>query len=358
LGYTTVGLLPEHLLNAERVPVAELAEHDFNYAPVGTGPFQVDVAASTPERIVLSANRYHRLWDEMGLDHIAFQFYPTYEHVFAAYEAGEVMGLNRILAADMERARADSGLQLFSARLSGLSLILLNLRDADSVYFQDQRVRQALLYGLDRQRLVDEVLGGQGLVIHSPIVPQSWAYDPDVKQYPYDPKRAVALLDEAGWLRPDERATTFGELSPQEAAVRSKMGERLAFTLLTTDVPDRVALAHAIAEQWAEIGAVVEVRAVSLSELTLEHLRPRAFQAALVQWQGRPDPDPYPLWHSTQAEGAGQNYGGFVERDADEAIEVARLITEQARRAELYDQFQDVFAESVPAIMLYQPIYT
>jgi peptide/nickel transport system substrate-binding protein len=356
LGFTTIGLLPEHVLGD--VPVAELDQHSFNYAPVGTGLFRVEAQASTPEQIVLSSNPYHRLWGETMLDRIEFRFYPSYEHVFAAYEEGEVMGVSRILAEDMERARSNPDLQLLSARLSGLSLVLMNLRNPETLFFQDQLVRQALLYALDRQGLIEEVLGGQGLVLHSPIMPQSWAYDPNVKKYPYDPEQAIALLEEAGWVLPDPNQATLNGLSAEDAQVRTKMDQRFEFTLLTNDVPDRVALARAIAAQWTKIGARVNVQAVSLSELMLDHLGPRAFDAALVQWKLPPDPDPYPLWHSTQTEGAGQNYCGFVDRDADEAIEVARLMNDHGRRAELYSQFQGVFVEHVPAILLYQPIYT
>lgn len=357
LDYTTIAILPQHLL--AEVPVAELDEHAFNYAPVGTGLFAVDAERSTPERLVMKANPYHRLWAETGLDGIEFRFYPSYEQAFAAYEEGEVMGVSRILAEDMDRARADPDLQLLSAHVSGFSLILMNLSNPDSVFFQDQRVRHALVSALDREALVDDVLGGQGLVLHSPIMPQSWAYDPDVKTYEYDPEWAAALLDEAGWVLPDSSKATFGELSPEDVGVRVKRDVRLEFTLLTNDVPDRVALASAIADQWAEVGVRAIVKAVSMSDLTQEYLHPRAFDAALVQWQGlRPDPDPYPMWHSTQVEGSGQNYCGWIDRDADEAIEVARMITDHGRRAELYSQFQEVFAEQVPAILLYQPVYT
>jgi peptide/nickel transport system substrate-binding protein len=207
------------------------------------------------------------------------------------------------------------------------------------------------------------VLRGEGLLIHSPIMPQSWAYDRTLEPYPYDPERAVALLEEAGWtLPPGPASDDSAALSPEEpdsdaVEPRVKRETPLVFTLLTTDVPDRVALAHAIAKQWARLGVRVEVEAVSLSELMEEHLRPRDYDAALVQWQVPTDPDPYPVWHSTQAE-TGQNYSGWVDRDADEAIEVARVISDQGRRAELYAQFQQVFAERVPAILLYQPIYT
>lgn len=355
LDYTTIGLLPKHLLGD--VPPAELAAHAFNYGPIGTGLFTVDASTATPERLVLIANRYHRLWAQTMLDQIEFRFYPSFERALEAYASGQVMGVSCILAEDLDRARAMPDLQLLSAHLSGLSMVLLNLQNAEAIFFQDQRVRQALLYGLDRQGLVDTVLDGQGLVIHSPIMPQSWAYDTTVEPYPYDLERAIQLLEEAGWMLPDPSPFAPVESSPDAVLPRAKRGEPLAFTMLTTDVPDRVALAYAIAKQWGELGIRVEVEAVSLSELMEDHLRPRDYDAALVQWKVRTDPDPYPLWHSTQAE-SGQNYGGFVDRDADEAIEVARVIVDHDRRAELYAQFQEVFAERVPAILLYQPVYT
>jgi peptide/nickel transport system substrate-binding protein len=361
LGYTTIGLLPEHLVGD--VPPAELAEHPFNHAPVGTGLFKVDATSTDADRLVLVANRYHRLWGETMLDQVEFRFYPTFERAFEAYGAGEVMGVSSILAEDLDRARAMPDLQLLSAHLSGMSMVLFNLNDQETAFLQDQRVRQALLYGLDRQSLIDTVLGGEGLLIHSPIMPQSWAYDPTLDPYPYDPERAVQLLEEAGWMLPSDPAFSgSAALVPEEpdqddVEPRVKRDELLAFTLLTTDVPDRVALAHGIAKQWAHLGVQVQVEAVSLSELMEEHLRPRDYDAALVQWQVPTDPDPYPVWHSTQAE-SGQNYSGWVDRDADEAIEVARVIADQGRRAELYAQFQQVFAARVPAILLYQPIYT
>jgi peptide/nickel transport system substrate-binding protein len=321
---------------------------------VGTGLFQVK--ERTDAGIVLETNPFHRLWGETMLDHIELRFYPSYEHTIAAYEAGEVLGFGPILAEDMERARANSNLQILSARLSEYGLIYLNLENPASPFFQDQRVRQALLYALDRQELIDKVLQGQGMIIHSPILPQSWAHEPGVKRYLHDPERAIELLEKAKWVLPDPNRTTFDELDPEDAKIRVKDGQRLEFTLVTNDVPNQVALAHAVADQWKEVGVRVHVQAVSISELTLDHLSPREFDAALLQWQARPDPDPYPMWHSTQKE-RGQNYSGFDNRDADEAIEVARQLNDRGERAELYRQFQTIFAEEVPAILLYQPTY-
>jgi peptide/nickel transport system substrate-binding protein len=355
LDYTTIGLVPRHAL--EDVPVATLDQAPFNYAPIGTGLFRLEEL--TEDHALLVTNPYHPLWARTVLDRVEFRFYPTHEDILTAYEAGEVMGVSRIVAKDMQRARSDPGLQILSARLSGYSLIFLNLNNPEVPFLQDQQVRQALLYALDRQGLSDRVLGGHGLVVHSPIMPQSWAYNPRVKRYNYDPYRARKLLEEAGWELPDPKEIALGELGPVDRSIRSKEGQPLEFTLLTNDVPDRVALAHAIAEQWADVGMRVQVEAVDAAELAEDHLLPRTFHALLSQWQSLPpDPDPYPVWHSTQVEGSGQNYSSFIDRDADEAIEVARQLTDPQQRTELYHQFQEIFADQVPAILLYQAVYS
>ena len=76
-----------------------------------------------------------------------------------------------------------------------------------------------------------------------------------------------------------------------------------------------------------------------------------------MTWELSGDPDPYPLWHSTEIEG-GQNYARWNNRQADEVMEAARRTNDQAQRIELYRQFQAVFTEEAPALLLYHPVYT
>ena len=119
--------------------------------------------------------------------------------LLAAYEAGEIMGISRIQAQDMGRVRANPDLQLLSARLSGYSLIFVNLDNPETPFFQDRRVRQALDVCPGPAGAGGSGAGRPGLVIHSPIMPQSWAYKADIKQYAHDPAQAKALLEQAGW---------------------------------------------------------------------------------------------------------------------------------------------------------------
>ncbi|OIO96135.1 MAG: hypothetical protein AUK03_04335 [Anaerolineae bacterium CG2_30_64_16] len=114
---------------------------------------------------------------------------------------------------------------------------------------------------------------------------------------------------------------------------------------------------EAIATAWARIGVQVAAQNVTLPGLTSDFLAPRTFDVALVHWELAGDPDPYPLWHSTQIQD-GQNYAGWDDAAADAAIEQARAITDRAVRREHYVQFQRLFADEAPALLLYHPVYT
>jgi peptide/nickel transport system substrate-binding protein len=352
LHYTTIGILPAHLL--ADVPAELLPNNPFNRHPIGTGLFQLEEVNA--EHALLKANPLF-YGPKPYLNKIEFRFYSDQESVLRAYERGEVHGISRVLPEDLTRVEANSGLKLFSARLTGYTLIFLNLKNLGVPFFQEKLVRQALLYGMDRQKLVDRVLKGQGLVAHSPISPGTWAYNSGVVKYEYDPERAKALLTEAGWRVPSPPSAMIGESIEGSGSVREKAGMRLAFTLLTDDDPLHIELAREIARQWEAIGVEAVPRAVS-SGLARDFLYPRRFEALLIDLELDGDPDPYPLWHSTQRNDEGQNYAGFVNYEADKLLEEARYMTDSGRRAELYHRFQEIFADEVPSLLLYHPIYT
>jgi peptide/nickel transport system substrate-binding protein len=320
------------------VPVAEMTQSQYNTRPVGTGPFELKEITATRAELIPNP-RYPG--PEPYLTGLTFRFYPDHQSLLPAYERGEIDGISWIWPADTDEVSAWDDLQLFSAPMSGYTLIYLNLQNPNLPFFKEQAVRQALLYGLDRQALIDGALHGQGLVADSPILPGSWAYDSETLKVPYDPEKAKALLDKAGWIDSD------GD------GVRDKDGVKLAFVLLGDDQ----AMVESIATQWAKIGVQAAPQAVTIAGLIGDFLVPRTYDAAIVHWEQTGDPDPYPLWHSTQIK-AGQNYAGWDDRSADEAIELARSINDRAVRREYYKQFQRIFAEEVPALLIYHPVYS
>jgi peptide/nickel transport system substrate-binding protein len=339
--YTTIGILPAHLLS--NVPAADLPRSEFStQQPIGTGMFKVE--AVTPDRVVLAVNP--GFWGPAPyLKQFEFRSFGDWDSLLAAYERGEIQGLQRVTAQQLPELAPLADLQLYSAQSTGYGLVYLNLQRETAPFFKDKEVRQAMLYALDRQALIDDLLSGQALVADSPIPPTLWAYDPSVRQYPYDPQAAVGLLDAAGWVDSDADR------------IRDKDGVALAFTLLTSDDPVMAGVADAIAQSWRAVGMDVQVKAVE-ADLIPDLIRSRNFDALLIEVGLTADPDPYPSWHSTQAGESGQNFSGFANREADIAMEEARAITDPERRSQLYYTFQEIWTEEVPSLLLYYPIYT
>lgn len=345
LDYTTVGIVPAHTMQG--IYAADLPAVEFNRNPVGSGPFQleeIEVEGETITAMVLERfPRYYRA--RPYLDRIQFRFYSSDQTVLNAYAEREVEGVARIAADDLPGARALPSLNLFSAQIAEYGLVFLNLARSDLPFFQEPEVRQALQYALDRQRIIDEVLAGQAVVAHSPLIPGTWAYKSDIPRYAHDPEMADELLSESGWIRRAE-----GDV------FRRKARQWFAFTLLTSSEPERLGVAQMLAEQWTTVGISVTVQTASPVEVR-EALETRDFDAILVHVAMPGDPDPYPLWHETQVEN-GQNYAGFVHRRTSEIVEQARVTVNRQRRQELYHEFQEIFAQEVPALLLYVPVYT
>jgi peptide/nickel transport system substrate-binding protein len=341
LFYTTIGVLPAHLLSD--VPAAQVPTHRFSTEnPVGTGPFMVE--AILPDRVVLAA--YPDYWDSpVGfLDRLEFWFYAGEEALLTDQARGDIHGFHPVQPGTLASAVERPDLQLYSAMSAGYGIVYLNLQRESVPSLQEKEVRQALLYAMDRQSLIDGALAGQGLVADSPIPPTMWAYDAGVREYGYDPERAIGLLDASGWLDSD------GD------RIRDREGQELAFSLLTTDDAAMVQMAEQIAEYWREVGVDAEVHPVEAEQIAT-FIRDRDFDAALVEVGLTADPDPYPLWHSTQASEGGQNFAGFANLDADMVMEEGRVTVDRERRTGLYHSFQQIFAEEVPSLLIYYPVY-
>ena len=134
------------------------------------------------------------------------------------------MGVGQVAAEQLSEALQDDNLNLYTGRLPRLSLIYLNLANNDVKFFEDQTVRRALMTGLNRQWIVDKLLGGQAILADGPVFPGTWAYYDGIEHIAYDPQAATAMLKDAGYTIPAEGGQ-----------VRSKDGQQLSFELVHPD---------------------------------------------------------------------------------------------------------------------------
>ena len=349
LDYLSFGILPAHLL--EGIPPAELLNHPFNKAPVGSGPYQFErllVENGVITGVALSAfDDYYE--GRPFIDQIVFRYFPTSADAFMAYQQGEIQGVASIEPDVLPQALKEPNLDMYTGRLPQLCLILLNLDSAEAPYFGDASFRRALLMGLNRQWMVDRILDSQATLADGPIFPNTWAYYEDIPRIEYNPEEALEAIKAAGYTIPAEG----GEVRSNED------GEFLSFSLVHPPDEPYPSLAQAIQKNWAALGIEVELEAVPYQELIENHLEPRSYDAALIDLDlfRSPDPDPYPFWHQTQTTG-GQNYAMWDDRQASEYLEQARILVDPIERTRLYRNFQVRFVNEMPALPLFYPMYT
>jgi peptide/nickel transport system substrate-binding protein len=332
--HLTMGILPEHLLG--ETPPDALYDSPFNQRPVGSGAYRIETLTLAHASLVANP-AYH--FEQAFIQRLELRFYPDDGALFEALQRDEVNGAlfeSGLGPSDILTIQQREDLRTTALDTGEITYLYFNL---DLRLFQDRGLRQALLYAIDRDALIRDVLRGQASRADSPIAPGSWAYSPKLTRYDPDPALANLLLDEAGWTR-------------DEDGIRRKAGRALQFTLTTGPDAVRIAVAQRIAEAWNALGANVTVESSGLTSLVRDTIEQRTYQALLFVDAAHPDPDPYNTWHSDNRGGQAGNLAQFSDPRVDALIEEARAAP-QSRREELYDEFQEIFAQEVPSIPLY-----
>ena len=348
LDYLTFGILPEHLL--ENATGEALVDDPFNLAPVGTGPYTFSRLLTENGQIigvVLKANTAY-FAGRPFIEEIDFRYYPDSQSAFSAYQEGIVQGISQLDQNVISSVIAQQGLSVYTGREPIVTMVLFNLKEPTATFLQDVVVRKALLTGLDRQGMINDLLQGQGIIAEGPIFPGTWAYYDGIKHVDFDPIAAKNMLIQDGYV-----------ISSGADAVREKDGNGIIFTLLYPDDPIHLAIAQYIQKNWENLNIRVDLEAVSYDQLITDRLAQKNYQAALVDFNftDMPDPDPYPMWDQAQITG-GQNYSQWDNRIASEYLEDARVSPDLDTRTKLYRNFQVIFSQELPALPIYYPVYS
>ncbi len=200
---------------------------------------------------------------------------------------------------------------------------------------QDAKVRQALIYGLDRQKLIDVVYQGYGKVAIEPIAPISWAWNANgVNPYQYNPARANQLLDEAGWKKgPD--------------GIRVKAGKRLELTLLVSKKVLNDALIPIAKENWQQIGVLLKPQVVDFNALMSQR---KAGNYDLASFSTSTLNDPHDgVWDFYSKEAT---ESGYNNPQVDALINQGNAELDPEKRKPIYNRLYQVLAEDPPAILL------
>lgn len=283
--------------------------------------------------------------EKSQLEFVEFVFFGNNEERIQAFQNGQLDAFGTVEWPSTETQKqvyAMSNVQIHHLPLQRYSLIYLNQRNDDLPFFQDSAVRQALLRLLNRQKMADDLFNGQTILVDGPILRSSWAFNPNQLGLSFDPDEAALLLEEVGWRDEDSDDILEKEEIP------------FSFTLLVDDDPDKIRLANEIVKQWGKFYIHISVEITN--DIT-QRLASGDYEAALVEIQLNADPDMYAYWHQSQID-TGQNYGSWQHQSASQTLRQGRLASSQNERMQFYYAFQNIFTDEVPAILLYQPVYT
>ena len=275
----------------------------FKKGLLGTGEWEVTkatIAGGFVQKLVLVNEEK---------DKKIYKFYPTEERAKTAYKLGEVNTLVNIFNPTPFDTWKTTEI-IPEVDQGNVVAIFFNTQDA---FLSEKSLRQALAYAIKK-----DFEGKRAL---SPISPNSWAYNPQVKSYSYDIDRVEELLEDF----------------PEEVR------ESLNIKLVTT--PTLLPIAEKITQDWQKAG--IKTTAQVYSGI------PTDYQAFLAVFNYPTDPDQYSIWHSTQES---TNISHYQNPRIDKLLEDGRVELNLEERKKIYLDFQRFLVEDSPAAFLYHPI--
>jgi peptide/nickel transport system substrate-binding protein len=363
-----VGILPKHLLEGR-----DLHNAEFNYHPIGTGPYKFEKWKE--DEIILKANENY-FDGRPNLDKIVIKVFPNQKVMWARLMRGEIDFSSGINPSDYEIIKGIPSFKTYSVLKPYYYMIAFNLYPSPQSPptrggvkkskpsplvgegrslppkhlsggegFKDKRVRQALNYAIDKEKIIREVLKGMGKVSAGTVYPLSYAYYQDIKPYPYNPHKALNLLKDAGW---DDRDNNH---------ILDKDGEELRFTVLINKGDEiKEKSIRLIQEQLLDIGIKLQVELIELSSL-IKGLLKKNFESTFAEINSKGDPNKnYAFWHSSQIN-EGLNVFSYKNQRVDELLEKGRTTVDKEKRKEYYIEFQKEILDDPPGIFLFWTEY-
>ncbi|API91573.1 MULTISPECIES: peptide-binding protein [Virgibacillus] len=356
-------IIPEHIFG--EVPIDEMPEHPATLNPgevIGTGPFKFTEMLEREQYVLEKHADYWK--QEPYLDKIVWRVVDQ-SVMLGLLESEEIDFIadpSGVPAPDYETVSGLEHVEIIEQPDFGYQLMGFKINhrtDADveagkiepdnwvpNEDMSEQKVRQAMAYAIDRNALVDNLLYGHGSVINAPIAQQFWAYDEEAAtKYEFDPEKAKSLLDEAGYK--DTNDDGFRE-TPDGKEWVVNLNYPTGNKLREDSAP--------ILEKFLEdVGINIDLRQPKEMTAYQEELEKdnSDWDLYLLGWSlGSGDPDPVGLWNA----GAPYNYSRWNNEESEKLLKEAVKTPEafeQEYRAKKYSEWQSVFSEDLPALLLY-----
>jgi ABC-type transport system substrate-binding protein len=322
LAQTTYPILPKHLLG-DTLPI-DLAQNKFFFdEPLGSGPFKF-VSYIPDQRIELEANDDY-YFGRPKIDREIISVIKSPDAVQIALQRGEIHlpifdGGENASTEQFQAFIQDPRFTVSASKGTTLISYAFNSRREDLV---NDKMRQAFLHALDRQRLVDTFAQGNGSIFNSFLV-HGWYQLPDwSEKYPYDPDKARQLIAESGWDTNREIGCTIIAVSSEEAR----------------------AMLAAEQQMLAEVGIKIKFHEVELALWVETFYETYEWDTIRVTFGVFPDPDGFLSFHMRSGS---RNAMGYANPTLDEKIDRGKRSIDQAERASIYQEINEEMITTLP----------
>ncbi len=297
--------------------------------PVGTGAFKLQ--ERTPgEQVVLERNDDY-YGEAATLDTVTFKVVPETASRIAEIESGTSHVAGAVESSNADRIANGAETELDETESMSLSYIGFN---TEKEPLDDERVRQAISYAIDREEIISGVYDGVGIPAQGTLAPGVFGYDENVEGISYDIERAKELMAEAGYE------------------------DGLDLSIWTNDSPERVNTAIYLQESLQEIGINLTVEQLEWGAY-LEETAAGNHDMFILGWStvtGDADYGTYPLFHSSMHGDPGNR--SFLSDDkVDELLEAGRQETDEEARLEIYSELQDYLVDVAPMAYIHHQNY-
>ncbi|TAM62505.1 peptide ABC transporter substrate-binding protein [bacterium] len=334
-----MGIIPAHVF--DKVASTDVNKAPFNYAPsAALGPYMFE-SWKHGAAITVVANP-HYYGKQPKLKKIVFQIMPDQNTILSSIQAGSVNLYTFVPIQQVSTLSSNPAVKLHFYEQSAWEWGQLNFKDP---VLQDKRVREALEYGIDRQAIVDHVWQGKATPTADSQIPMYWSFDAAIKPYPYDPKKAGALLDAAGW-----------KMGP--GGVRVKDGKQLVLTYSTTaGNPWREETEQIIQQQLGQVGVKIDIHNYPANIFFGNILFHGQFQIAEYEATGGPDPD-LRIYRADSCNAIpphGSNYGSWCDKRIDPLLQQEEAATDRSERKAIFNKISAIEHEEMPSLFYYSP---
>jgi peptide/nickel transport system substrate-binding protein len=328
--------------------------NNVNINPIGSGPYMVSSVNKQPSGII----DYYKLTPfkkfalgEPYIKNINLHFYQNEDDLVKALIDKKVEEISSISPLNAENLK-ERNFQVESTVLPRVFGLFFNQNK--NQLFTDKTIVRAIDQAIDKDKIVQEVLLGYGVVIDSPIPPNMMEYQtlnaktdilrPDLL------KKIQEDLSKDGW-----KAGIDGFLEKTTTQKKKKAIAKLEFSISTSNVPELSKTAELIKQDLATIGIKVEVKTFETGNLNQNVIRPREYDALLFGEIINNESDLFAFWHSSQRKDPGLNVAMYTNVKVDKILESASATFDEQSRIKKYIQLSEEIKKDMPAVFLYSP---